>query len=1366
MFAGKIQDSRIRWTAGERLDHLWEDQCDRIEALGTNRYPAVIDDSASHGYRDLDDLANRMARHFASRGIRQADRVALLLDRSIEAYASILAVLKLNAAYVPLDPVFPDDRIDFILQDAGASAVVTFARHADRLSRISQRLIVLDRERTAIAQCSPARIAAGDREAPTDELAYIIYTSGTTGRPKGVAIEHSSICNFVRVAAETYGMRPGDRVYQGLTLAFDFSVEEIWVSLFSGATLVPAPACSNLVGEDLGTFLQDQRISVLCCVPTLLATIEQDLPDLRILLVSGEACPQELVRRWHSPSRTILNAYGPTEATVTATLTELHPGRPVTIGRPLPSYTIVILAEDRPELVPAGDVGEIGIAGIGLARGYLNRDDLTAAKFVPDFASLPSNPSHRIYRTGDLGRYNDAGEIEYLGRKDTQVKIRGYRIELGEIEAVLLAVPQVSQATVGTFATEAGEVELVAYYVIRSGLEEVSAAEIRAQLRERLPAYMVPAYYERLPTIPMTSASKVDRRSLPVPSGPRSLGETEYKAPRTSMERELATRMADILKLPHISISDNFFDDLGGHSLLMARFCTVARRIRGAESLSMREIYEHPTIERLATHLADSDASEKVIVPSIEHHVPSRLQYCTCGALQLATLLALGCGTVALVLEGAEWVHEAKGDQRTLYVRTELLLLAVLWTGALFPIAAKWLLVGRWTPSSIPVWSWRYFRFWLVKLLMRASPMNLYRGTPLYNLYLRLLGARIGRNSVIQSPAPVCTDLFCVGDDTFVRRDTLLPGYYAEGNIIHIGSIRIGSNAYVGSACVIEPDTRMGDRSQLGHSSCLGRGQEIPAGKRFHGTPAIETETTYCPLEGRQCSAFRRWAYTALTSGLQVFVVLPLIVGVSFSFAEAGYEHATMGHGTAPLPWSDIFDPAPSIAATAALIFASVMIFQFASVALVPRIARHLLEEGREYPLFGWHYFVHRVVEVASNSRFLNTVFGDSSFIVHYLRLVGYRLNKVHQTGSNFGLEQRHEEPFLCSVGHRAMVSDGLTAANAEFSSSSFRLRPVHIGERSYLGNRIFFPAASRTGANLLIATKAMVPIDGKLRENTGLLGSPCFEIPRIVDRDRQASPSAGEVDPKLLHKKNKANLTTMALYLMAQWLVGFLLFFLMTAVVLHYPDHIPLVEAAMLPVMLAVHATFWLVTERASLGFGRLQSRTVGLYDDYFLFHERHWKFCAHPFAQALAGTPFKNVISRLLGVRIGKMVFDDGANLFDKTLLTIGDLTNLNAGCILQAHSLEEGLFKSDQVRIGSNCTIASSAFVHYGVSMGDGTMLGPNAFLMKGEQPDPGSIWIGNPARVVNAANAARAETAQPPAPEEAPSAPSLVPHERAA
>ncbi len=451
-------DQYVRWLLGERLEDLFEERCAR-----TPDGLAVDAPGLTLTFAELDRRANRLARHLRDTGIGCGRRVALLFDDPAQVYVAMLAVLKAGAAYVPLDPGFPAERMAYIVDDAGVTAVLSSSRLDDLTGDLPVPVVCVDAV-PGLAARDGGPLTAAERGSLTDPLAYVIYTSGSTGRPKGVAVGHAGICNFVRVAAEVYGIRPGDRMYQGMTIAFDFSVEEIWVPWAAGATLVPKPPGSALLGVDLHAYLVAQQVTAMCCVPTLLATLEEDVPDLRFLLVSGEACPHDLILRWHRPGRRFLNVYGPTEATVTATWTAVDPDRAVTIGVPLPTYSTVILDPDDPaRALPRGEIGEIGIAGVGLAIGYVNRPDLTGRAFVHDALGIPGNPSGRIYRTGDLGRVTGTGEIEYHGRIDLQVKIRGYRIELTEIESVLLQVPGVAQAVVDTYEPTPGVPELVGY---------------------------------------------------------------------------------------------------------------------------------------------------------------------------------------------------------------------------------------------------------------------------------------------------------------------------------------------------------------------------------------------------------------------------------------------------------------------------------------------------------------------------------------------------------------------------------------------------------------------------------------------------------------------------------------------------------------------------------------------------------------------------------------------------------------------------------------------------------------------------------------------------------------------------------------
>ncbi|MFL9823415.1 Pls/PosA family non-ribosomal peptide synthetase [Rhodoplanes sp. SY1] len=1325
LFCGS-PDPSPRWRAGERLNHLFEDAADRF-----GRNTAVVTSDATLTYAELDRRANQVARHLVARGVKAGDRVGLLFDKTVETYVALVAVMKANATYVPLDPGLPAERIRYMLSDAKIRTIVSMASFSERLSAQDATAVLLDAERAEIDARAPDRLFAGEVGETDDQGCYVIYTSGTTGNPKGVLVEHPSICNFVRVAADRYGYRPGDRVYQGMTIAFDFSIEETWVPLMAGATLVPARAGGGLVGEELADFLHERRVTAMCCCPTLLSTIERDLPHLRLLMVGGEACPQNLVMRWSRRGRTILNTYGPTEATVTATVTELVPEKPVTIGIPMPTYSIVILDPTEPRSMARGELGEIGIAGIGVAAGYLNREELTGQKFIADFVGIPNNASKRIYRTGDLGRINDAGEIEYLGRIDTQVKIRGYRIELVEIESVMMEMPQIAQAAVSTFEPEPGQPELVGYYALKPGAAALPKAEIVQALKRRLPAYMVPAYLEELAAIPMSASNKADRKRLPKPTGGRvqAGGSDKVVAARTDNERLLVEAIAEILTVERVSIEDHFFDDLGANSLLMARFCARIRRNPGMENVSMRDIYTNPTIAKLAAIFdADGQAAAVAVAPE-PFHVPSDFSYYACGAAQLLFYGAMSLLGLAVFDIGLEWAYAAAGDPVQLYLRSVTAAVAGFFGLTAVSVIGKWLLVGRFTEERIPIWSARYFRFWAAKTLIRNAPVALFAGHPIFNVYLRLLGAKVGRNTIVKTRfVPVATDLISIGDDTILRKETILLGYRAQSNYIYTGRVSIGDRAFVGEASVLDIDTAMGNDTQLGHASSLQSGQRVPDGKRMHGSPAVETTADYVRVEAQPASMLRRvLAETVQLAGLFAIVIpLPIVALAMWD------QHTAVAAGAAAATgfWTSL----PTVLAVSVISFFGSLVTGLAGVWAVPRLARLFLKEGRTYSTFGIHAWLQGLTEKFSNSQFFNVLFGDSSAIVHYMRFVGWNLNKVDQTGSNMGTNQKHDNPFCCEIGSGTMVSDGLSMINLEMSASAFRLCHTRIGDNNYLGNNIHYPPGGRTGANVLLGTKVMIPIDGPMQENVGLLGSPPFAIPRMVERDKSMLGAIPE-DERLrrLAAKNRYNAVTAALFLATRWLLVFASLAVWQAALLTY-DRFGVLSLFAAGAVTSAAAVLWFTfLERASLGFGSLKPEMVTIYDPYFWSHERHWKLSDWPHVQLFGGTPIKSLILWLMGVKVGRKVVDFGCSITDRSLTQVGDYANLNEGSVLQAHSLEEGVFKSDHIRMGAGCTLGPSAFVHYGVTLGEHVVIDTDAFLMKGEVVDSHTTWRGNPAKL---------------------------------
>ena len=389
------------------------------------------------------------------------------------------------------------------------------------------------------------------------------------------------------------------------------SFEEIWLAFHAGATLVAATPEMAHAGPDLSRYLTDCGVTVLSCVPTLLSMLAEDVPTLRLLILGGEVCPDRLVERWARPGRRIVNTYGPTEATVIATYADLSRGKPVTIGRPIPGSRIYLLDEDlRPVL--RGEAGEICIGGAGVALGYVGLPEQTSARFVPNPLTPAGVARTRIYRTGDLGRIDAEGNLEFLGRVDAQVKLRGYRAELTEIESALLEGDDVLAAACAVREDVAGIQQLVGYVVPRDG-HQFDEERLRALLRSRLPAYMVPALIEKVANLPLLPSGKLDRASLPAPRAREAAPQSTARGPMTDTEQQIAKVWEALFSPLQVSVIDDFFLDLGGHSLLAAKMVSELRKNPRFARVSVLEVYEHPTIVSLASAL---DARELRSLPS------------------------------------------------------------------------------------------------------------------------------------------------------------------------------------------------------------------------------------------------------------------------------------------------------------------------------------------------------------------------------------------------------------------------------------------------------------------------------------------------------------------------------------------------------------------------------------------------------------------------------------------------------------------------------------------------------------------------------------------------------------------------------
>ncbi|MGW7365373.1 Pls/PosA family non-ribosomal peptide synthetase [Streptomyces sp. NPDC054841] len=802
--------------------------------------------------------------------------------------------------------------------------------------------------------------------------------------------------------------------------------------------------------------------------------------------------------------------------------------------------------------------------------------------------------------------------------------------------------------------------------------------------------------------------------------------------PVTDAESNLAAVLAGVLCVEQVSVDSHFFDDLGANSLLMAQFCARVRKRADLPSVSMKDIYQYPTVRDLATALADTAPPPgESPVPAVPEVVTpaSTLRFVLCGVVQL--LVFLGYSTVAgfVTARGFEWVADGS-DPVDIYLRSALFGSAGLLAMCIFPIVAKWILIGRWNPTEFPVWGLTYLRFWTVKVLIHANPMVFFIGNPLYVLYLRALGARIGKGvTILSRTVPVCTDLLTIGAGTVIRKEAFFLCYRAHAGRIQTGRVAIGQDVFIGEKTVLDIDTSMGDGSQLGHTSGLYSGQTVPAGERWHGSPAQPTDVDYVRVEPTACGALRRAGY-GLVTVLQTFLLYtPLTLGGAYVVLTAVPAFGRMlAPGRVDLSAAPFYIDALVLSA---VFFFGAVVVGLAVVFTVPRLLNLVVKPDKVYPLYGLQYSVHRTIARMTNIKFFKWLLGDSSYIVYYLRGLGYDLSRVEQTGSNFGTEVQHETPYLSSVGSGTMIADGLSIVNADFSSTSFRVSRASIGAHNFLGNNIAYPSGARTGENCLLATKVMVPLDGELREGVGLLGSPCFEIPRSVERDSRFDHFRTEdALRRNLAAKNRYNIRSMVYFLFARWLYVFVITAVGLAAVDFYGFVGAVVIAAYLAFSLAFSALYYVLVERGIQAFRGLRPQLCSIYEPYFWWHERLWKV-PDEYLEIFNGTPFKNVIWRLLGVRLGRRVFDDGCYLTERMLTTIGDDCMLNAGSKIQCHSQEDGTFKSDYSTIGDGCTLGVGAHVHYGVTMGDGAVLAPDSFLMKGEEVPARARWGGNPA-----------------------------------
>jgi non-ribosomal peptide synthetase-like protein len=1225
---------------------------------------AVDDGETTLSYRALATEVDRLRETLAGHGIGVGDRVGVRAPSgTVDLYVSILAVLAAGAAYVPVDFEDPQERADLVFGEADVCAVVGAER---RITLTGTPLGVLD--------------APG-----LDDDAWIIFTSGSTGKPKGVAVSHRAAAAFVDAEAELFlvdePIAPGDRVLAGLSVAFDASCEEMWLAWRYGACLVPAPRALVRTGIDLGPWLVEREITVVSTVPTLAALWPAEaLDEVRLLIFGGEACPPELAERVAVEGREVWNTYGPTEATVVACAAQLTGEGPVRIGLPLDGWELAVV-DQRGDLVPMGEQGELVIGGVGLAR-YLDR-----AKDAEKYAPLPAMGWDRAYRSGDLVRAEPAGLL-FVGRADEQVKLGGRRIELGEVDAALQALPGVA----GAAAAVRNGTLLVGYVVPTAEFDRETALE---RLRSALPAALVPLLAE-VETLPTRTSGKVDRSALPWP-----LPQNTDTSALAGTEAWLAEQWGEVLGVAPARNDADFFAS-GGSSLGAARLVGLIRA--KYPSGSVGDIYQFPTLRAMAARLDEFDAKAakaRTVAPTPRKAQVKQLLWLA----PLTTLVGLrwsvaaAAGSTLLNLMGAAWAPTLP------WWAIALAWLVLFHPAGRVAVAAGGarLLLRKVKPGRYRRGGRTHLRLWAAEQLAAATGATNLTGAWLTR-YARTLGVKIADGVDLHSLPPV-TGLLKLGKGSAVEPEVDLSGHWLDGDVLHIGKIRIGAGATVGARSTLFPGARVGKRAEIAPGS--GVTGSVPAGQRWSGVPAVRDGKAEHRWPNSRPPRRRSWgfAYSAATLALGLLPVAAALPGLAI-VALFLHDAPTLGSALLAVP-----------AATVAALITYALL-----VLIGVRLCSIGLRAGY-HPVFGrvaWQaWTTERLMNMARTTLF---PLYASLFTPVWLRALGMRVGRRVEASTVLAL------PSMTTVGDGAFLADDTLVGSYELGGGWLRIANARIGKRAFLGNSGMTAPGRAVPKRGLVGVLSSTPKGAKA--GSSYLGMPPIKLPRAVedgDQSRTFDPptklvvARGLVEIcRVVPVMASVALAVLALFGIAgvASVVGLGVAALLSGLVL---------AACGLVAATVALAAKWLLV-------GRFKAVEHPLWSSFVWRNELADTFVevlAVPWlAGSVAGTPVMNVWLRALGARIGRGAWVETYWLPEADLVSVGVGATVNRGCVVQTHLFHDRIMRMDEVTLAAGATLGPHGIVLPGATIGAGTTVGPASLVMRGESVPANTRWLGNP------------------------------------
>ena len=1310
----------------DRPDLIREETLVDLFSESARKYPdktALIFHDEQLTYGDLDRWSNAIAAYLIENGIGRKSNVGVWWQRGFELHAAILGIIKAGAAYVPVDREIPAERVEVILEEVGAVACFSAQQLNSKckMLQVSPRPLK-GRASDVIPPSLGGRVTDGPH--PTD-CAYVLYTSGSTGKPKGIPISHKQICHLVRAEQTVFNIKSEDKVYQGFSVSFDMWCEETWISYFAGATLWVADNTTSKAIDELSDTLTKENITILHAVPSLLAVMEDSIPSLRLVNAGGEACTPHVLAKWAKKGITFYNSYGPTETTVTATIAHLNAGDPIVIGAPLPNYNLAVV-DEKLDILPYGEAGELIITGPGLSSGYVKLPQLTLEKFVKKPASMSALPGDRIYRTGDAAIINKDGSVDLQGRFDDQIKLRGYRIELGEIEVRLNEISGVRSAAVAVRKDSIGQEQLVGYVVME---DQVCIEEnlFRLELAKTLPSYMVPGTIITLPEMPRMPSGKINRKALPMPeSFTVDLNNPAHET--IDLNAPAHDRIMAVLRrtFPNktIDASMDFFDDLGGHSLLAAGFVSQLRRDAGLTHASLKDVYIHRPISTLIAVWDKEPQEQKTRVNNFQK-VPL-LRYVTCWLAQTVSLLVVyGLFAFQIFIPYLGYYYV---DQETGIIAYSILTSLMLF--ALIPpiftiicIGAKWLVIGKMKEGDYPLWGLYYFRWWFVKTMQRLLPAQFLNGTPLYPSYLRLLGMKIAPDAQISDFSFGAEDLITIGSDASLSSQTNLNNAFVEDGMLKLRKIIIGDHAYIGSSAMISGDSVIEDWGELQDLSYLQAGKTIASGEVWQGSPAQlkETKNIADLPQPLPVSTYTRRKYKMVfILSILVFpfiILLPLLPTI---IAINKLDNAADDYDFTYLIG------APGLALLYIILFT-------AETIILTRLLQRKVKPGK-FPIYSMFYvrkwFADQLLSLSLIV--LHPIYA-TVFVSRFFRALGAKVGKDTEISTASSVTHP-----LLEIGDGAFVADAVTLGEADVRGQQLILNMTKIDSFSFVGNSALIPQGYHLGGNMLIGVLSTPPDQEQMANSTARdwFGSPAIPLPRR--QESNPFPPELTIKPKRRRKIARGTVEFIRIILPESAIICFSILFIayghdlvtqepLWKIILYFPFYYLFYMG--IPAFLLTVALKWLF-------IGKYKSQQKPMWTWKVWRSEAitsTYEALSIPFfLEYMQGTPWLPLFMRLFGVKMGKRVWMNTTDITEFDMVSIGDDAALNADCGPQTHLFEDRVMKVGAVKIGARSSIGAGTIILYDSEVGDDTKIEALSLVMKGERLAPATDWTGSPVK----------------------------------